>query len=64
MILFYKYIEINIKIIYNIFKNKRDNMSKTLTDNELYMMNDYFKALNYLSVGQLYLMDNPLLRRP
>ena len=39
-------------------------MSKTLTDNELYMMNDYFKALNYLSVGQLYLMDNPLLRRP
>ena len=24
----------------------------------------YFNALNYLSVGQLYLLDNPLLRRP
>ena len=24
----------------------------------------YFRAANYLSVGQIYLMDNPLLRRP
>ncbi|MBR6690956.1 MAG: phosphoketolase family protein [Bacilli bacterium] len=24
----------------------------------------YFRATNYLSVGQLYLLDNPLLRRP
>ena len=24
----------------------------------------YFRAVNYLSVGQLYLLDNPLLRKP
>ena len=24
----------------------------------------YFRAANYLSVAQLYLLDNPLLRRP
>ena len=24
----------------------------------------YFRAANYLSVGQIYLMDNPLLKRP
>ena len=27
-------------------------------------MKKYFDALNYLSVGQLYLLDNPLLKRP
>jgi len=26
-------------------------------------MDDYFRVLNYLSVAQLYLLDNPLLRR-
>ena len=27
-------------------------------------MNAYWRAANYLSVGQIYLMDNPLLREP
>lgn len=27
-------------------------------------MTKYFQAANYISVGQLYLLDNPLLRRP
>ena len=27
-------------------------------------MNAYWRAANYLSVGQIYLRDNPLLRRP
>ena len=27
-------------------------------------MDAYWRALNYLSVGQIYLLDNPLLRRP
>jgi len=27
-------------------------------------MNAYWRACNYLSVGMIYLMDNPLLRRP
>jgi len=36
----------------------------TLTENELINIDKYFRACNYLSVGQLYLMDNPLLKRP
>ena len=35
-----------------------------LSDKELNIINRYFRAANYLSVGQLYLVDNPLLRRP
>ena len=35
----------------------------TLTKKELTKMNKYFNALNYLSVAQLYLLDNPLLKR-
>ena len=35
-----------------------------LTDKELNIINRYFNAANYLSVGQLYLIDNPLLKRP
>ena len=32
--------------------------------NELEKINAYFRACNYLSLGQLYLKDNPLLKRP
>ncbi len=32
--------------------------------NELEKMDAYFRAANYLSLGQLYLRDNPLLKRP
>ena len=35
-----------------------------LSINELNKLNRYFNAANYLSVGQLYLLDNPLLERP
>jgi xylulose-5-phosphate/fructose-6-phosphate phosphoketolase len=31
---------------------------------ELTRMNAYWRAANYLSVGQIYLLDNPLLREP
>jgi xylulose-5-phosphate/fructose-6-phosphate phosphoketolase len=31
---------------------------------ELARINAYWRAANYLSVGQIYLLDNPLLRRP
>ena len=33
-------------------------------NNELELINRYFNAANYLSVGQLYLLDNPLLKTP
>ena len=36
---------------------------KTLTAELLYRMNAYWRAANYLSVGQIYLHDNPLLKR-
>jgi len=37
-----------------------------MTDNstQLEKMDRYWRAANYLSVGQIYLMDNPLLREP
>lgn len=37
---------------------------KTLTEEELKVIDAYFRASNYLSAGQLYLLDNPLLQRP
>ncbi len=36
---------------------------KVLTKDELMNIDGYFRACNYLSVTQLYLLDNPLLRR-
>jgi xylulose-5-phosphate/fructose-6-phosphate phosphoketolase len=35
-----------------------------LSDDLLARMNAYWRAANYLSVGQIYLYDNPLLKRP
>ena len=39
-------------------------MKEELTNEEIEKIDKYFKAANYLSVGQLYLLDNPLLKRP
>lgn len=36
----------------------------TLTPDLLQRMDAYWRAANYLSVGQIYLYDNPLLREP
>ncbi len=38
--------------------------TKPLTDEELRKMNAYWRAANYLTVGQIYLLDNPLLKEP
>lgn len=38
--------------------------STALTSELLHRMDAYWRAANYLSVGQIYLYDNPLLRRP
>jgi len=35
-----------------------------LSDHELCRLHAYWRAANYLSVGQIYLLDNPLLREP
>ena len=39
-------------------------MKNALTDKEAKLINAYWRAANYLSVGQIYLLDNPLLRNP
>ena len=39
-------------------------LSPTLSEHELELINAYWRAANYLSVGQIYLLDNPLLRHP
>ena len=35
-----------------------------LNPEELRLIDAYWRAANYLSVGQIYLLDNPLLREP
>jgi xylulose-5-phosphate/fructose-6-phosphate phosphoketolase len=39
-------------------------MTQTLPAEELRLIDAYWRAANYLSVGQVYLLDNPLLREP
>ena len=38
--------------------------AQPLTADELRLIDAYWRAANYLSVGQIYLFDNPLLKRP
>lgn len=37
---------------------------RELTDDEVYKINAYWRACNYLAVGMIYLRDNPLLAEP
>ena len=39
-------------------------MPETLSQRELNQLDAYWRAANYLSVGQIYLYDNPLLKKP
>jgi len=39
-------------------------MSQSTAASELQLLDRYWRAANYLSVGQIYLMANPLLREP
>ena len=41
-----------------------DTMEESLSPGMLQKMNAYWRAANYLSVGQIYLYDNPLLKKP
>jgi xylulose-5-phosphate/fructose-6-phosphate phosphoketolase len=38
--------------------------TEMLDEDELRLIDAYWRAANYLSVGQIYLLDNPLLRGP
>jgi xylulose-5-phosphate/fructose-6-phosphate phosphoketolase len=39
-------------------------MLKALSEKEMVLTDAYWRAANYLSVGQIYLYDNPLLKQP
>ena len=39
-------------------------MANALSDKEQALLDAYWRAANYLSVGQIYLYDNPLLKKP
>ncbi len=43
---------------------KEAKIKKEIPDDILDLMHRYWCAANYLSVGQIYLLDNPLLRKP
>ena len=45
-------------------KENQPAQTVTLAVEELKQMDAYWRAANYLSVGQIYLYDNPLLKRP
>src|SRR5213082_3222488 len=38
--------------------------TKTLTPELLRKLDGWWRAANYLSIGQIYLYDNPLLKKP
>lgn len=43
---------------------KKKQVKGVLSKKELDLMHAYWRAANYLSVGQIYLLDNPLLKIP
>ena len=45
-------------------KQVKAPVQQPLSDQQLRKMHAYWRAANYLSVGQIYLKDNPLLERP
>jgi xylulose-5-phosphate/fructose-6-phosphate phosphoketolase len=45
-------------------RRRRGGTSGPLGAGELRKLDAYWRASNYLSVGQIYLLDNPLLRKP
>ena len=39
-------------------------MPTSISEQKLADIDAYWRAANYLSVGQIYLLDNPLLTKP
>jgi xylulose-5-phosphate/fructose-6-phosphate phosphoketolase len=48
----------------SVSRNQEPTMANALSDKERSLMDAYWRAANYLSVGQIYLYDNPLLKQP
>jgi len=47
-----------------VIRPSEDRVPVAPTDDELALLDAHWRAANYLSVGQIYLLDNPLLREP
>jgi xylulose-5-phosphate/fructose-6-phosphate phosphoketolase len=45
-------------------RTTQEATKEPLAADELRLLDAYWRAANYLSVGQIYLLDNPLLREP
>jgi xylulose-5-phosphate/fructose-6-phosphate phosphoketolase len=45
-------------------QSEHSELESPLSPTELRALDAYWRAANYLSVGQIYLLDNPLLREP
>ncbi len=45
-------------------KNMTNQRQSAAASGDLDLLDRYWRAANYLSVGQIYLLDNPLLREP
>ncbi|TPK72431.1 phosphoketolase family protein [Mesorhizobium sp. B2-4-15] len=45
-------------------ENRTRARAKSLSPEQMNLMNAWWRAANYLSVGQVYLLDNPLLHEP
>src|ERR671923_1977564 len=41
-----------------------ESRQAAVSSNELRLIDAWWRAANYLSVGQIYLLDNPLLKEP
>src|SRR5438552_430576 len=51
-------------MLQKIETQKEHGVEQTLNADDLRKLDAYWRAANYLSVGQIYLKDNPLLRKP
>ncbi|MFD1506631.1 phosphoketolase family protein [Georgenia yuyongxinii] len=46
------------------WRHRSDSTTAALDDDTLEKVHAWWRAANYLSVGQIYLLDNPLMRQP
>lgn len=54
---------LNVDIIYDQ-SLKSDISGKPISEEELFKINAFWRACNYLVAGMIYLKDNPLLKKP
>jgi xylulose-5-phosphate/fructose-6-phosphate phosphoketolase len=47
-----------------MFDDFSGDLKEVLDEKELYQIDAYWRAANYLTVGQIYLADNPLIDEP